>query len=476
MASLRELCEVHTTLVPEDVQQIEELAQYLQLFADISQSDMFIDCPAVGENEALVAAQAHPTTAKSLYKTSVVGQMALAENEPAVLSSLLTGEPVIGSRGISQEQIVMRQNVMPIKNACGVTIGTLIMERDISAEVEQEKNVELLMETTEQLSETLLKLAKESKFLSLIHEGMILFDYRRVITYVNTRACQLLRAIGHEAPLEGKPLAQCFADMFAKERFQQSGGVVFAEFQSGNLCLQLKAVSIVRDETEVGGILLLRDISEIKEKEKQLMIKSAVIKEIHHRVKNNLQTIGSLLRLQMRRSASPELKRVYRESINRIISIATVHEFLAQNGQEQVDFREVADKLAKAIVSSMAAYGKRMEVRVTGEKQYLAADRATALALILGELLQTSVIHGAAGSQDGTITVGLRQKGAFAQLTLSGGGMVVSDPTVPHDQLGLQIVQTLIAEDLGGKLTFTRTGQGTAMTITYPVRKGDSEE
>lgn len=475
MASLRELCQIHTTLVPDDVKEIEELAQYLQLFADISQSDMFIDCPALDKNEALVAAQAHPTTAKSLYKTSVVGQMALSENEPAVLSSLVTGEPVIGCRGISQEQIVMRQNVMPIKNANGETIGTLIMERDISEEVEQEKNVELLMETTEQLSETLLKLAKESKFLSLIHEGMILFDYRRVVTYVNTRACQLLRAIGHEAPIEGKPLDHFFVDMFAKERFQQSGGVVFEEFQSGNLCLQLKAVSIVRDETEVGGILLLRDVSEIKEKEKQLMIKSAVIKEIHHRVKNNLQTIGSLLRLQMRRSGSQDLKRVYRESINRITSIATVHDFLAQDGQERVDFRKVAEKLSKAIVSSLASFGKSIDVRVTGEKQYLASDQATSLALILGELLQAAVIHDMAGKQGGTITVGLHQTGTNARLTVTGDGIGLSEQTFRQDQLGLQIVQTLTTEDLGGNLTFARTDQGTAVTITYPVRKGDSE-
>jgi two-component sensor histidine kinase len=471
--SIYELCKRNTTLLDEDIRAIEELAGHLQMFADISQADVFIDCPLPDKTKALVVAQAHPSTAPSLYKTSVVGQLAYAMNEPAVLFCLLSGQPVLGSRGISQEQIAMQQNVIPIRGSQGKTIGALIMEQDISAKVEQEKNVELLMETTEQLSQTLLHLAiADGTVPSLMHEGIVLFDKRYRVNFTNARAMDLLNHIGYAGPVKGAPIGRLFPGIISEETVQQSGGMLCEEIQYGSRCIEVKLVSLIREHKAVGGLMLLRDVTDLKEKEKQLMIKSAVIKEIHHRVKNNLQTVSSLLRLQMRRTQSDEAKKVFHDSINRINSIAVIHEILAYDGLDVIDFKEVIERIVKINLSSMVKPGLSIGFTLNAEPLYIAPDRATTLALVTNELIQNCVLHAFPERTHGHIAVSLKEIGGFVHLNVVDDGVGIDSVQVPSKtNLGMKIVETLVQEDLGGKLTMTAAGRGTDIRITFPLGK-----
>lgn len=479
MQSIRELCTSATTLSEDDILIMEDLASKLQIFADLSQADMFIDCPTADRSSALVIAQASPATARSLYSGSVVGQLATAVNEPAVMYCLTTGKPVIGSRGVSQEQVVMRQSVVPITNTQGETIGTLITEQDISKQVEQEKNVEMLKETTEQLSETLIQFAiPDMPISSLLHEGMIMFDQSGTITYANGRAHKLLALVGFDPPERGVAIERIFSWRVSPENFVRNGGFIQEELSKGKHFIMMKAVSAARKPDVIGGIILLRDISDIREKEKQLMIKSAVIKEIHHRVKNNLQTISSLLRLQMRRSQSAEIEKVYRESINRINSIAIIHEYLAQDGLEMVDFKEILTKISKIIVSSMRRSEQTIQVVVTGESVYLPSNKATSFALIVTELIQNSMIHGFREQQEGKVVIALVPKENFVSLSVTDDGIGIEDTeqVLKKGHLGLKIVDTLVREDLEGTMHFRNTGNGTEVTILYPIQKEDEDD
>lgn len=130
-----------TNLSFEQQKTIMDMANYLQLIADISQADIFIDCLMPQGDVAVVVAEAHPATAQSLYKSSVVGQIAREENEPGVLFSLKTGKPVIGSRGITQENVIMQQDIIPIKDRSGKPIAVLIKEKDISEVIQNEKKL-----------------------------------------------------------------------------------------------------------------------------------------------------------------------------------------------------------------------------------------------------------------------------------------------------------------------------------------------
>ncbi|MEX2461900.1 MAG: sensor histidine kinase [Paenibacillaceae bacterium] len=479
MASILELCASHTILNEIEALIIEDMARQLQMIADVSESDVFIDCPLNDKGSALVVAEAHPSSAPSLYKTSVVGQYAFAQNEPAVMFCLLSGQSVIGSRGISQENIAIEQNVVPIRAKDGNVIGALIMEKDISKKVEQEKNVTRLMETTEQLSETLLTVAmSEGSMKSLMHEGIVLFDEKERVNYSNPRALDMLKEIGHVGMIQGSPIAQLFYGRMEGTHVIGHTGVFHQELQIGNISFDLKAISIYRDQRVVGGLMLIRDISDLKEKEKQLMIKSAVIKEIHHRVKNNLQTVSSLLRLQMRRTKLKEVERVYRDSINRINSIAIIHEMLAFEGLETIHFNEVVDRITKNIISSSSKPDQAIRARVFGDELILQSDIATTLALVVNELVQNCVLHAFAERSTGKIEISLQFNGRIVSLRVSdnGIGIEASISSERKNHLGLKITETLVEENLSGVIRITSDEQGTDVQITFPLSKAQLKE
>jgi two-component sensor histidine kinase len=443
------------------------------MIADVSQSDVFIDCPLPDYNTALVVAQAHPLTAPSLYKTSVIGQCAFVKNEPAVLFSLLSGEPVLGSRGISQEGTDMQQNVIPIHSPGGKLIGVLIMEQDISQKIEQEKNVERLMETTEQLSETLLHVAmSEENVQSFMHEGIILFDNLLTVTYTNARAHELLQAIGHQGPFQNQSIVKLLHGKLTPDYLIDRRGFICEELVVGSVSLELKAVALEHNFQVLGGFILVRDLSDLKEKEKQLLVKSVVIREIHHRVKNNLQTVSSLLHLQMRRTGSEEVKKVFRDSIHRINSIAVIHEMLAYEGLEIIQFKDVVERISKNIISSIAKPEQRIRVDIKGDAFELHSDQATTLALVVNELIQNSVVHGFGDKSEGIVTIHLKQNNELVSIVLEDNGIGIGSANSfdRKNHLGLHIVNMLIQENLEGQLDLVDTGGGTKAHITFQMK------
>lgn len=454
----------------EDVNIIEEMSKYLPLFANLSQADVFIDCLLPGGEEAIVVAEAHPTTGKSLYIEPVVGKVAYKENEPGVFFCFKTGKPVIGSRGVSQENVMMQQNVIPIRNELGQIIGVLIMEQDITEKIQQEKNVEILMETTEQLSETLYHVAmSESTIPDLMHEGLLLFDRDYYITFANDRAEEMFADSGS---LIGQKIDFLPFGLIIKEEIESKKGMCFHEFELGKHFLQLKAVSIQRNNRTVGGVLLLRDLSELKEKEKQLTIKSAVIREIHHRVKNNLQTIASLLRLQMRRIESHEVEKIFREIINRITSISIIHEVLSLEGTDMIECKEVIELVSNAIISSMKQSEQKISIQVDGNLLYLPSQKASSLALVVNELVQNAINHAFVDREEGTIQIYLKEQNQIVSIILTDDGVGFDhEKAQQRGHLGLQICNTLVSEDLEGILEFENNCLGTKIIITFPLPK-----
>lgn len=479
MASIRQLCTTQTVLNAGETALIEDLARHLQLIADVSRSDVFIDCPLADKSMALVVAEAHPATAPSLYQRPVAGQLAFSHNEPAVLFCLLSGQPVIGSRGISQEQIAIQQNVVPIRSGTGNVIGALIMEQDISEQVRQEQDVERLMETTEQLSETLLTVAmSEGSMQSLMHEGIVLFDESECVTYTNTQAQEMLSGIGQAGPVIGERLPELLYGRLERKTLLGHNGVISEELRFDNKAFVLKAVSIYREQRVVGGLMLLRDISDLLEKDKQLMIKSAVIKEIHHRVKNNLQTVSSLLRLQMRRTKLPEAAMVYRDSINRINSIAVIHEMLAYEGVDTIQFNEVVDRIAKNVISSSAKPEQAIRATISDDELVLPSEIATTLALVVNELVQNSVLHAFAERHNGLVEIAFGYEAGSVSLRVSdnGIGIAASNSEERKSHLGMKIVETLVQENLNGLLVISSDDKGTQVQITFPLSKEQPEE
>jgi two-component sensor histidine kinase len=221
--------------------------------------------------------------------------------------------------------------------------------------------------------------------------------------------------------------------------------------------------------------VLVRDVTELRHRERELMTKDATIREIHHRVKNNLQTVAALLRLQARRTRAPEAQEALEEAVRRVGSIAIVHETLSHTPEELVDFDDIAQRVA-AMAGEVSAPEARVSPVVEGRFGLLPGAVATPLALVLTELLQNALQHGLATVPgpvaDGSVLV--RAARAPGQLSVSvednGAGLPEGFSLDAHSSLGLQIVRTLVEAELGGQLLIApRPGGGTSVRVSLPV-------
>jgi len=246
------------------------------------------------------------------------------------------------------------------------------------------------------------------------------------------------------------PVRQAF------ERFEP----VVEEFEQGAdvtlLCRCVPIVTTTGPGREIaGGLLLVRDVTELRKRDRLLLSKDATIREIHHRVKNNLQTISSLLRLQARRLTNPEAKAAVQESVRRIRTIALVHESLSREPGEDIAFIEIVRPLLRLAEEGLQSPDRPVRFTVTGDGGRIPANTATPLSVVLTELLQNAVDHGfPEGSGGGEVQVALSQVNRNLTVRVVDNGRGV-DPAFDIDQvkgLGLSIVRTLVTTELNGTI------------------------
>ncbi|MFQ5854683.1 MAG: sensor histidine kinase [Anaerolineae bacterium] len=203
----------------------------------------------------------------------------------------------------------------------------------------------------------------------------------------------------------------------------------------------------------------------------QLAVKAVVVQEMHHRVKNNLQNIAMLLRLQLGDTKTAGAQQALTESINRILSIATVHELLSREGLRWVDVDEMAQSVARSVAQNMSAGERGIQVVVTGTKTSIPSQPATALALIINELIQNALEHAFRGRSGGQVEVNVDTNDDHITLQVldDGGGLPPAfDPQVDGN-LGLELVRTLARDDLDGAFEMT-SDNGTRAVVRIPVR------
>ena len=202
----------------------------------------------------------------------------------------------------------------------------------------------------------------------------------------------------------------------------------------------------------------------------KLMVRSAIIQEMHHRVKNSLQTIASLLRLQIRYGKFESVEQVLNESINRILSIAAVHEMLSQDTLDNVSVKKIAENIITATSQGLISPETHLDLSVEGVDVFLPSGKATSVALILNELIHNAVKHGFKSVTSGRIEVGIAQVEDDICLVVSNDG----EPLPPGFDfrkargMGLQIVENLAHDNLNGKFVLTNDGLGTKASVVFP--------
>src|SRR5581483_6605145 len=228
------------------------------------------------------------------------------------------------------------------------------------------------------------------------------------------------------------------------------------------------------DHGEVtGGLVLMRDVADVRRRDRLLLSKDETIREVHHRVKNNLQTISSLLRLQARRLPLGDGKTALEEAERRIRSIALVHEILSREPGQQVPFNEIVEQVVR-MAKDAVVDEKPVAIDVAGDAGELPTEMATPLAVVLTELLQNAAEHAFAGRPDPPegrrVDVTLANDGEIVTVRVhdNGRGLPADFSVNDTDSLGLSIVRNLVTSQLNGTIEMLTDG-GTVVVLRLPA-------
>ena len=311
-----------------------------------------------------------------------------------------------------------------------------------------------------------------------VGDGVVVLDREGRITYASPNARSALHRLGVMRPVPGCRLGDLgLDDTVIRRSFWRRRSTV-AEFTARQgIVVVMRAYPLVADDRVSGAVALLRDVSELRHHDQLLLSKDATIREIHHRVKNNLQTVSSLLQLQARRLASPAAKVAVESSVRRISSIAMVHEHLSLDTTSDLDFDEIVGPLLRLVEEGLAPAERPLKIRVDGAVGEIDGETAMPLAVVLVELVQNAFQH--AGPPAGPAKqVAVLFAGTATTLTMrikDDGPGVPDRFSLDRDAgLGLTIVRSFVVHDLGGSITIKAASaeppRGTVIDISIPRR------
>lgn len=468
---LEQLCKEYTNLNEIDIEMLKSISEHLPLMANLMKADVFIDCATRESGVAIVVAEAKPSMHKSMYKESVVGEYAFRHNEPAALRTLELGMATRDLRAVTQEDQIVKQNVVPIKNEEGNIIACLIVETDVYDKEKENARMQILSETTELLTETLMDaMSDKSHIHSYLNDGIIIFDKRGYSQSLNSVAAQLYRKLGYLDELVGIPYDNLVLDGSRFDELIGTNVVKQSEVTIGEITLKVKYASMVVNNSDLAGIIMvIKDITDEKAIEKELISKSVAIREIHHRVKNNLQTIASLLKLQSRRIENEEAKRAFEESISRVISIAVTHEILAQKGVDDVDIKTILERVILNAINITSDY-KSIDVKITGDTFDISSDLATSIALVVNELVQNCMQYAFVGREKGRVEIRIQRGIQYSSILIKDNGIGYNPENVRQGSLGMKIVKSIIWDKLKGCYNIESDENGTRVNFDFKMK------
>jgi two-component system, sensor histidine kinase PdtaS len=482
--TLTELITKYTALGPADVEWIHSLISDWQLLADLSFADLILWLPTRDKGWVAVA-QMRPTTGPTVYHDDVVGTR-LAHGQRHLLEVAWyehricrEGEPDWSSG------IPVREESIPVRRGVGGPVIGVVQRSTNLSSARTPSRLEL---TYLQSAADLAQMVAEGRFPFIeeepnlvrsprVGDGLLRLDREGRVAYASPNALSAYRRLGLHADLLGADLGRTTAELcYSDEPINEDLMLVASgrapkeiEVENRGTVVQLRAIPLIVGEGRIGALVLVRDVTELRRRERELLTKDATIREIHHRVKNNLQTVAALLRLQARRLTNPEGREALHEAVRRVGSIAIVHEILAQMPEEMVAFDDIADRVIQ--MTAEVSVAKVVTAR-TGSFGVLPAAVATPIAMVLTELLQNAVEHGFA-HRSGRIEVVASRATDHLEFVVAddGKGLPADFDLESSGSLGLQIVRTLVVSELSGRLELSaRPGGGTQVKVSIPIQ------
>ena len=489
MSTLADLVRARTALDEADVDWLHRLVGEWQLVADLAFADLVLRV-RTHEGGWLAVAHMRPTTGPTTFPLDVVGSEAAdprrLERAASSGRAVRDGEPEWRGR------MRVRSEALPVRRGIRV-IAVLSRDTDAAA-TRMPSALELTYLTT---AGELLQMIGEGRFpfaglmpdpehAPRVGDGLVRLDRTGHVVYASPNALSAYRRLGVTGDLLGAHLGQTIARLSAAPGLldEPRGSAALAavlgfgepresEVEAQGATVLLRALPLFPGGEPRGAVVLVRDVTELRSRDRQLIGKDATIREIHHRVKNNLQTVAALLRLQARRMQVPEARAALEESVRRVTSIAIVHETLSEGWQDAVCFDEIADRVL-AMCAEVAAAESTVVVQRTGSFGELPAEVATALAMVLTELVQNAVEHAYQGRAEGQIDVTATRTaaGLWVEVVDQGAGLPVGFDLATSPHLGLRIVRTLVESELDGRLRLEPgpDGAGTRVVLEVPIR------
>lgn len=487
MATFTELIAKNSKLTTPEIEHLEQLVAEWRLLADLSFADLLLWLPIRKDEKSwpdgyVLIAQIRPTTAATVFNNDLVGtEMAWGVNS-RVDDALANGEILRDTQPEKVGELLIKEETIPVHFA-GKTIAIIARHRNADL-MRSPSKLEL---NYREIAHKIYQMVAEGNFpirnniynsesAPRVGDGLIRLDVNGTIFFASPNARSALSRIGFDKELEQENLGEVFANLpkSKNEPTDESWQTLLSgkflrrtEYENAKGVIDLLVIPLTAANDRIGAIVLVHNITELRNRDRALLTKDATIKEIHHRVKNNLQTVSALLRLQSRRVEDPTASAALDEAVRRVASIAMVHETLSNQSGEFVDFDVVLDQIVKNAINLSV---RKIRYEKAGEFGAFDSKVATALSLVVAELIQNALEHGLADQGD-LLKISVENKNKIYKVCVENNGA-----NLPKEfniessaNLGLQIANTLTKNELAGEIKLNSANGVTSAVIIFSV-------
>ena len=480
MSTLDELALARTALSGSDLVHMERLVSSWRHLADLSFADLLLLAPITGEegHRFVVLAQVRPVTGQTNYPQDLVGTVVDEVERPLYARCWRSADIVRGDTSALGSKDRVRVQVIPVRRDERL-IGLVTREESMtlarrSGELERtyfdvfDRFARMIADGTFPFDVDEVEMESAPR----VGDGVIVIDAETRVKFASPNAVSSLHRMGIHAYAQSQQLMDVGFDDTAARSAMLLSLPVAEEIEGDDVSVLVRVLPLVDRKQPAGALVLLRDVSDLRRRDRLLLSKDATIREIHHRVKNNLQTIASLLRLQGRRLQSPEARAALRESERRIRSIAIVHETLSREAGDVVSLNEIVRPLARLVEETTSTPEHTIRFKVEGDAGELPGEVATPLAVVLNELMQNAVDHAfpEGASDDALVQVNLSRADGHVEIEVRDNGAGLPDQFTLEGSrgLGLSIVQALVTSELQGSIEM-HDDDGTSVLVRVPV-------
>lgn len=489
MSVLSDLATKYTTLSTEEIEWLDRLVADWGLLADLAFGDVVLWAPTE-DDRSIAIAHSRPSGSVTLFYRDIIGDYMRWDWNDLIEETIASGKPAVSTAPSWYEEHPMDLTAYSLRRTdekTGKVTEPFIVATVHTSQGEQNSASRQIVAFKE-CADELFHMMQNGLFPApggtigreqgapRASDGLIRVDADGVITFASPNSQSTFVTVGFRDELEGQNFSDVIAELV---RGQSDTNESLPSIAQGKIhsradveiqgrTITIRSIPVIRDGERVGGILLTRDVTDIRQQEQLLITKDATIREIHHRVKNNLQTVASLLRVQARRARSEDAKEALSQAMRRVAAIAVVHDTLSTGLSQIVDFDDVAASVLKLATEVASLHNTVVSLHTEGRFGSLPSEYATPLALALTEVVTNAVEHGLRG-REGEVRITAERDDEQLTVVVADNGTGLEGGQV-GDGLGTQIVRTLIEGELGGSIAWSENeGGGVRVDIRVPL-------